>query len=1809
MAVDNILSVPATDAAVAQDQQQQDLVAIQQHQQQDFHLQQPKHPWEVNVHTHDENDAVEGHHAQLVSGYELGNAMTSYGPGLAESVVGGYDAHTFANDHVVAAQGYEQLVTAVAAEPLSQHKELWSVIPSKLARDSTEQHEQDPFDGAAIVDAVSKQQGPINVQMSGAEREAFLNQAAVVAATLTGQDHVKQEVLATAQAEDHTAQERLPSMKVLLEGCTAINASVLTASEAQKLSDITNAKASPLPFPTETESSLARPQDQAQVVSSPVKAEFQSQQGQKRRLDDSEYEEQQLDTSSVMDPAGGQYHPYQDFHSAHFDQRHIAPSDYLVQHQYDHDHDYLYASDSYSSPNHAQHNILSTSRVHHQQQQHRYMQQQHQHKAYDQQQQNNVHQHGSHSPSPYGMHNHQDSMLGSITAALTPSAPPPFLRDSSPSASASMASIDSMHPFLHNQQNFLSPPHLPTPHASFPTLPEFHNYHMDPSAAAILGNGQYAFDPRMQQFFTPSGSLTELMQTAHPIEIPTERPTKPASKRQRNSKTKSSNTSSSATAQSANNQPLSPTSPSASQDLFPSTEGSGSPTSTRSPTRPQRDPTPRRYACVHCPKRFTRPSTLKTHMNSHTGERPFACENAGCGWKFTVLSNLKRHMRVCRGGATGCASGEEGLKADLNDLEGYRALEREVGGMEAHVGVEGAIGGMIEDPETSQVGQHTSVELYSFRYYSERSRTEMIESRVEMERVNTDGTMLEMRVEAVMETETETDTEQSRLTSNATASDGKVHITKKAVTSSKIESTVSSFVHVAAHSQDSTSPPTESHALPTPPAPTTSSSSKSPHVPPKPHTESLGQQQHGSNTDANIQVNWKALGLLANTDLMTYESMEELLESEPVLLMGGGVGPTVAWESVGLAANTKRMKDGDNGHAAPVNADKDPDWSESMSLSPPSSDDGRGGLGDDDIEDLDNPLSTYHHDTWNESKAMIKRSPTSSPNVTASFEALHISSYESSEATNSTIDHAPAFNTSPLSPKRPARTPSHAHHHSQGAILKERERKLRQGRLLLVSLLEDFCFLYDQSPAKNTRLFFLLCKQLSAMGIIDSDDFLDEVSAVRGSYKRAFRDLVVQAMQAIREEQSGIRGLPSPLGVDGSEGGEQSMALVVSQASYPAGTIMSQYPYTLPYTSLPITHPTASTSPPYLTPKATTAYTPSQKPPRDFSEILDLHSSRYHEDFSELHPLGKGAFGQVMCVKNRLDGVRYAVKRIRLGRSGEGGLEKILREVKVQARLTHVNVVRYYSCWFEHFEPHHHHHHHHHHHNNTSGFNAKYEEETNTAGMYSTNSYIDDEATREPTFSVEKSQTGEKFLEDSVDMNSASETETSTSELSSDDSYEEDEYEEEEEDDDESGIIFDRTPSTSSTSPVRITTNAIPIAKTAGAARTGSLSSNDKGGSVESISLHTVTSGGGYFEAGVRVGSFGSTRSLGKEKKGRVGAEGNEGARLVKELTLFIQMELCGPTLQSYLYTRNAVLHNLQPPQDPMSRLSPTLNLRILRDLCKGLSYIHSQGCIHRDIAPKNLFWVPEGGVATKKGFEGFGGLTDGVVGDFGGGVWKIGDFGLVTLEETKNVVDPSVWDPAKHGSESNGPPSTETSSSTTAVGTITYASPEQLSSSKLSTPLTSKSDIYSLGILLYELFMPFNTFMERATKMRLLRKGELGEAFVKKWPKEATVVLWCMNEDACMRPSAGEVLELEMVKGLDDKVLGASLDRGVVESTLSQQLDTAYQQDSVVLEQQKKDNNDDDDKNALVERAERAERECVRLRDENGRLRAQLER
>lgn len=64
-----------------------------------------------------------------------------------------------------------------------------------------------------------------------------------------------------------------------------------------------------------------------------------------------------------------------------------------------------------------------------------------------------------------------------------------------------------------------------------------------------------------------------------------------------------------------------------------------------------------RYQCPTCSKAFSRPSSLKIHSYSHTGEKPFRCKFEGCGKEFSVRSNMKRHEKGCHGVETSSTGG------------------------------------------------------------------------------------------------------------------------------------------------------------------------------------------------------------------------------------------------------------------------------------------------------------------------------------------------------------------------------------------------------------------------------------------------------------------------------------------------------------------------------------------------------------------------------------------------------------------------------------------------------------------------------------------------------------------------------------------------------------------------------------------------------------------------------------------------------------------------------------------------------------------------------------------------------------------------------------------------------------------------------------------------------------------------------------------------------------------------------------------------------------------------------------------------
>eukprot|EP01113_Clastostelium_recurvatum_P007560 TRINITY_DN1352_c2_g1_i1.p1 TRINITY_DN1352_c2_g1~~TRINITY_DN1352_c2_g1_i1.p1 ORF type:complete len:768 (+),score=212.89 TRINITY_DN1352_c2_g1_i1:180-2306(+) len=97
---------------------------------------------------------------------------------------------------------------------------------------------------------------------------------------------------------------------------------------------------------------------------------------------------------------------------------------------------------------------------------------------------------------------------------------------------------------------------------------------------------------------------------------------------------------------------------------------------------------------------------------------------------------------------------------------------------------------------------------------------------------------------------------------------------------------------------------------------------------------------------------------------------------------------------------------------------------------------------------------------------------------------------------------------------------------------------------------------------------------------------------------------------------------------------------------------------------------------------------------------------------------------------------------------------------------------------------------------------------------------------------------------------------------------------------------------------------------------------------------------------------------------------------------------------------------------------------------------------------------------------------------------------------------------------------------SSSCVGTPTYSAPEQRNGNR---PSTSASDMYSLGIILFELYSTFSTKMERAHVLTQLKNGILPPAFMATYPRESALISWLMHPEPQGRPCAETVLAFDL--------------------------------------------------------------------------------
>jgi serine/threonine-protein kinase len=163
-------------------------------------------------------------------------------------------------------------------------------------------------------------------------------------------------------------------------------------------------------------------------------------------------------------------------------------------------------------------------------------------------------------------------------------------------------------------------------------------------------------------------------------------------------------------------------------------------------------------------------------------------------------------------------------------------------------------------------------------------------------------------------------------------------------------------------------------------------------------------------------------------------------------------------------------------------------------------------------------------------------------------------------------------------------------------------------------------------------------------------------------------------------------------------------------------------------------------------------------------------------------------------------------------------------------------------------------------------------------------------------------------------------------------------------------------------------------------------------------------------------------------------------------------------------------------------KLSLAPGLQVSKQLCRGLAAVHSEGIVHRDLKPQNIMVLPNG-------------------------VVKLMDFGI------------------SRGQRAGGE-----GEETTVEGTPAYMSPEQCRGEELN----QLSDVYSLGVVLWEMFagkMPFTgTTVSAMIKHQLHTAAPpLRTVRPEAPPDLEQVIMSCMAKRRDQRPQSANAVYLHL--------------------------------------------------------------------------------
>ncbi|KAF9911928.1 hypothetical protein EC991_001834 [Linnemannia zychae] len=452
--------------------------------------------------------------------------------------------------------------------------------------------------------------------------------------------------------------------------------------------------------------------------------------------------------------------------------------------------------------------------------------------------------------------------------------------------------------------------------------------------------------------------------------------------------------------------------------------------------------------------------------------------------------------------------------------------------------------------------------------------------------------------------------------------------------------------------------------------------------------------------------------------------------------------------------------------------------------------------------------------------------------------------------------------------------------------------------------------------------------------------------------------------------------------------------------------------------------------------------------------------SRYKSDFEEIEFLGRGGFGEVVKARNKLDGRFYAIKKIKLDPKDNVTNRKILREtltiMYVIIRLHHQFVVRYFTTWFE----------------DANGGTWDKNRSNSEDDSEEDDSDEDDDEDDEDVSSYGTSGRMVKDVKKYDFLSEASESRNR--------SY--------------PNIHFGRSRDLSRRDESSFGMNGLALDSSEESS--GSESESGSGSDYDSESESEDDSGsdnGIRFESEATDGTASDPRARAKALPIKKKRHAMKPSR-----TLYIQMEYC---------ERQTLKDLIDIGVDPED------GWRLFRQILEGLVHIHSQGMIHRDLKPVNIFLDANGDV-------------------------KIGDFGLATsnsqlvsdLKTQNQAVTETIL---MSRSTSYDRAHDDGLSLTTGVGTVFYVSPEVLNGAINGVRYNSKADMYSLGIIFFEMCYPLSTGMERAMTLRALQQPEI--IFPKEFPmdkmeRQAQVIRALLNHNLKERPNSLELLQSDLL-------------------------------------------------------------------------------